>query len=409
MQAAARLGKRLLVKGEEAGFSQDDSMARVDRDQVMFADVVPDAWLFRRASCVIHQGGIGSIAQALRCGCPQLIAPSGKNQFYNAKRAAMLNLGLAVNFLETDVERLTWALQNILNTPDFRQNARLMENRVVGEDGLGTACDMIDRYLGRLSPDRTLPRIYERFSPPLTPRKMTGLVSFFPPRSMAQGRMPSITATDLSSNRIPKIIHQTWKTGDLPPDMAAFRATWVKHHQTWKHLLWTDTENRRFLGQHHSWFLPIYDGYPEAIMRADAVRYFLLYHYGGLYADLDMECLRPMDPFISEKGLILGLEPAEHLKTEDSRARGFTRIVGNALMGSTPGHPFWEHVFKLLVEFHKAPGPLDATGPYMLTRALDSYPHATQRREIGFILPPGGLMQYNRRSAVVRGRTERTP
>jgi mannosyltransferase OCH1-like enzyme len=30
-------------------------------------------------------------------------------------------------------------------------------------------------------------------------------------------------------------------------------------------------------------------------MRADSARYMYMYKYGGLYADLDMECLRPMD------------------------------------------------------------------------------------------------------------------
>ena len=91
---------------------------------------------------------------------------------------------------------------------------------------------------------------------------------------------------------IPNILHQTWPDENLPPDLAAMRQTWLCHHPAWESLLWTDLGGRRFIKHHYSWFLHLYDRYPREIMRVDAVRYFLLYHYGGVYADLDMECLR---------------------------------------------------------------------------------------------------------------------
>lgn len=37
----------------------------------------------------------------------------------------------------------------------------------------------------------------------------------------------------------------------------------------------------------YSWFLSTWDNYPFAIERADAIRYFVVYHFGGLYIDLD--------------------------------------------------------------------------------------------------------------------------
>ena len=49
-------------------------------------------------------------------------------------------------------------------------------------------------------------------------------------------------------------------------------------------------------------------------MRVDAVRYFLRYHYGGVYADLDFEALKPLDALLVEKDLVLGQEPAAHKK-----------------------------------------------------------------------------------------------
>ncbi|KAJ3896091.1 hypothetical protein GG344DRAFT_72572 [Lentinula edodes] len=38
--------------------------------------------------------------------------------------------------------------------------------------------------------------------------------------------------------------------------------------------------------------------YKYAIQRADAIRYFVLHHYGGVYLDLDVGCLRPLDPLL---------------------------------------------------------------------------------------------------------------
>ncbi|HID99909.1 MAG TPA: hypothetical protein EYP59_06430 [Thiotrichaceae bacterium] len=82
---------------------------------------------------------------------------------------------------------------------------------------------------------------------------------------------------DISS--IPKIIHQTGKNKHVPPNCVPLQRTWLTHHPDWEYRLWTDVDNRAFISQHYPWFLPIYDSYPENIMRVDAVRYFILYHY----------------------------------------------------------------------------------------------------------------------------------
>ena len=98
---------------------------------------------------------------------------------------------------------------------------------------------------------------------------------------------------------LPKIVHQTWRTRNIPQE-------WRAWHQTWKvcfpspefqHIIWTDKDARRLIETKYTWFLDIYDGYPHQIQRADAVRYFILFEYGGIYADLDYECLRPFYNF----------------------------------------------------------------------------------------------------------------
>ncbi|WP_170265534.1 glycosyltransferase [Thiohalocapsa marina] len=153
--------------------------------------------------------------------------------------------------------------------------------------------------------------------------------------------------------------------------MLPLQASWKRHHGHWEYRFWTDADNLAFLTAHYPEFLPIYQGYASPICRADAIRYFLLYHFGGLYADLDFECLRPFDALLEGKGVVLGLEPDAHLGQHKHFEHD--RIVCNALMASRPGHPFWRFVIDLLKDTSRHPGPLDATGPYLLTRAVAEY------------------------------------
>src|SRR6185503_9275839 len=107
---------------------------------------------------------------------------------------------------------------------------------------------------------------------------------------------------------IPKVIHQTWKTPDVPPQWRDYARTWQDLHPAWQYHLWTDEANRAFVAEHYPRLLPAFDAYPYAIQRADAVRYCLLHRYGGVYIDLDIECLRPIDPLISPGGFLAPLE-----------------------------------------------------------------------------------------------------
>ena len=54
---------------------------------------LPYSKVFPAAAAVIHQAGIGTLAQALRSGRPQLIVPVAFDQPDNARRAAMLGAG----------------------------------------------------------------------------------------------------------------------------------------------------------------------------------------------------------------------------------------------------------------------------------------------------------------------------
>jgi glycosyltransferase involved in cell wall biosynthesis len=173
--------------------------------------------------------------------------------------------------------------------------------------------------------------------------------------------------------QIPRLLHQTWRDDQPPAEMAALAQTWREHHPGWQYRLWTDADCRALVEERGPWFLPTYDGYPEPIMRVDAFRYFLMFHVGGVYADLDFECLQPLDGLVRGARVLVGLEPQEHLAEEVVRSSGLSRVVANAFLASVPGHPFWLHVIETMAAARRRPGPLEATGPFLLTRALERW------------------------------------
>lgn len=95
--------------------------------------------------------------------------------------------------------------------------------------------------------------------------------------------------------------------------------------------MWNTTSAHEFLEEEYKWFLPTYDGYRYPIQRIDALKYFVLYHYGGVYMDLDIACRRPLDPLL---GLPAWFPEASPLG------------VNNDLMATEPQHP----IFKKLTD-----------------------------------------------------------
>lgn len=173
---------------------------------------------------------------------------------------------------------------------------------------------------------------------------------------------------------IPRIIHQSWKVEQVPECWLAFQKSWRENHPRYEYRFWTDDANRTFIARVFPDLLPVYDGYRHPVCRADLARYLVVCHHGGVYVDLDCESLRPLDDLLSGRELVFGLEPHSHVAKPAVTSRGFKRIVCNALFASVPRHPFWQHLFPLLLASKDEGNVLEASGPFVLTRACDTYP-----------------------------------
>jgi GT2 family glycosyltransferase len=127
-----------------------------------------------------------------------------------------------------------------------------------------------------------------------------------------------------------------------------------------------------FVAEHYPDFLKTYCSYEAGILRADAARYMLLHHFGGVYADLDCECVASFAPIMAEDRVVLCCEPTLHTYGQ-AQFRGLPYLLFNGTMVSPPGHAFWPHLMSYLPNLAQAKDVLDATGPYVLTSAQLSF------------------------------------
>ena len=162
---------------------------------------------------------------------------------------------------------------------------------------------------------------------------------------------------------IPQLIHRSWKTMDIPLVYKPLKDNCDRLHPKWTSILWTDGDNYELVKREYPEYLYIYNRFPMAINKADFIRYLYMYHYGGVYMDLDVDCRFNLDNFIQNKTLILG-----QLGTD------FPHNIPNAILFSVKQHPFWLFLINLIIfRLHSNKAPEHLTGPIILRDAYYLY------------------------------------
>jgi rhamnosyltransferase subunit B len=137
--AAGRLGSRaVLLTG---GFSANQP-SRLP-DGVIAIDRAPHQLLFPRASAVVHQGGAGTTAQALRAGCPTLVVPHSHDQPDNAERVARLGVARTLYPKRYTAARAAGELRRLLDDRVYAERGRQVARIVAMEGGADAAADAI--------------------------------------------------------------------------------------------------------------------------------------------------------------------------------------------------------------------------------------------------------------------------
>jgi hypothetical protein len=141
--------------------------------------------------------------------------------------------------------------------------------------------------------------------------------------------------------KIPKIIHQIWLGPKRPPRFfLKFRETWERHHPDWEYRLWTDEDVEKF-------DFSLKDLYHKSLNwgeKADILRCEVLLAFGGVYADIDFECLKPLDALVGRYDFFAGMEPPHVIPESDH-----VMLISDALIGAAPQHPIlkeWQSLIR---------------------------------------------------------------
>jgi len=155
-------------------------------------------------------------------------------------------------------------------------------------------------------------------------------------------------------NPIPKIIHQIWVGGPLPEKYKLLQYSWMKMHPDWEYKLWTDEDAKNFDMKNREFYEKA-TNYGE---KADIFRYEILHKFGGLYVDIDFECLAPLDKLNENYEFYTGVG---HLDQ-------FYLSVKNGLIASIAGHPILKHCIENIKKSSKLDKVVLRTGPVHFTK-----------------------------------------
>ena len=111
---------------------------------ICWQEYVPLKALLPHIAALVHHGGIGTTAEALRAGTPQLIVPLAHDQFDNAARVMALGAGASLHATRVTPARMAQALRQVVGNEAMARNCAGVANRFVGPDPIGPLCDRLE-------------------------------------------------------------------------------------------------------------------------------------------------------------------------------------------------------------------------------------------------------------------------
>ena len=179
----------------------------------------------------------------------------------------------------------------------------------------------------------------------------------------------------------PLNVIQTWKTTELIYEHYDLVMKMRSHNPTVKNLFFNDSNIEQFILAFFPTYFETFRRFKYTIQRIDFFRYLAIYHYGGLYLDLDMDIVKGFDDLDRSKAIF----PVE---TRDPESCNI--LIGNYAFYAPPNHPFLRHIIESIVNPIVTDSEIAAaqkghgdpkehvyvyftTGPELVTKAYHTY------------------------------------
>jgi len=139
IDAAGRLRRRaLLVTG------YGDHVPHPLPTHAHHATFAPFSTLFPGVAAVVHHGGIGTCAQGLAAGVPQLVMPMGFDQPDNAARLVRLGVGHVIRPAQFTAPAVAAALDRLLSSAAVADRCAQWRREICASEAAARTCDLIE-------------------------------------------------------------------------------------------------------------------------------------------------------------------------------------------------------------------------------------------------------------------------
>ena len=211
-------------------------------------------------------------------------------------------------------------------------------------------------------------------------KRFTPLVSFDIARlgcaNQDRFQLPSDRVDTYVTTIVPRRLHLIWIGSTLPDWYRANVESYVAQNPTYEITLWIDMPcapvagaTARLVADFPMRHRAIYQNAPNVGLKADILRYEVIYALGGVYTDIDSRCLRPFDETLQHP-FVVAHEPQHGCLT-------------NAIFGFPERSPFLRFVLDCLPDnYAKYTWVPARTGPHFFTACVLSYAVLAQRMRV---------------------------
>lgn len=179
---------------------------------------------------------------------------------------------------------------------------------------------------------------------------------------------------------IPKNIHQIWFQGEnnIPDKYKENIITIKKYHTNWNYTLWTNDTIKNILSGD---LLNLYNNYVHMHQKIDFAKYVILFKFGGVYLDMDVKSLKPLDTLIDEnknKDIIVSKTNTNFF--ESIVACSKFECINNGVIIASPNNKILKHIINYCLSVGNCNSLLNkelciniTTGPLMFTKIINKY------------------------------------
>ncbi len=141
IEACQRLGRRGILLTQHP----EQLPAQLPQGIQHFA-YLPFSKILPRAAALVHHGGIGTTAQAIAAGIPQVIRPMTHDQPDNAARVEKLGIGASLSPKKFNAASLSEKLNAVLASQQVLDRCKFYAQKINPDQALNDTCAVIENF-----------------------------------------------------------------------------------------------------------------------------------------------------------------------------------------------------------------------------------------------------------------------